>query len=121
MIGALFDTNILIDYLLGIEAARSELHRYRQRAISVVTWMEVLAGSPDDAQLETRRFLADFKLLELDQAVADHTVSLRRGRRLKLPDAIIWATAQVHSLLLVTRNTRDFPQDEPGVRMPYRL
>jgi len=33
--------------------------------------------------------------------------------------AIIWATAQVHGLLLITRNVRDFPPDEPGVRMPY--
>jgi len=40
--------------------------------------------------------------------------------RVRLPDAIIWATAQVHGLLLVTRNVRDFPQGEPGVSVPYR-
>jgi len=53
---------------------------------------------------------------------------LRRGdfwvafllMRVRLPDAIIWATAQVHGLLLVTRNVRDFPQGEPGVSVPYR-
>ena len=32
----------------------------------------------------------------------------------------IWATAQVHSMLLVSRNTKDFPADAPGVRVPYR-
>ena len=46
MVKALFDTNILIDYLRGIPAAREELDRYETRAISVITWMEVLTGAP---------------------------------------------------------------------------
>jgi hypothetical protein len=32
---------------------------------------------------------------------------------------VIWATAQVHQCLLVTRNTRDFDANDPGVRVPY--
>ena len=43
---ALFDTNILIDYLNGRDEAQRELAAYRQRLISIVTWMEVLAGVP---------------------------------------------------------------------------
>jgi len=46
-------------------------------------------------------------------------VSLRRGQSIKLPYAIIWATAQVHSRLLVTRNSKDFAPSHPGVRIPY--
>ena len=49
---ALFDTNILIDYLKGIEAAQEELARYRHRLVSIVTWMEVLAGAHDDAEAD---------------------------------------------------------------------
>ena len=30
-------------------------------------------------------------------------------------------TAQAHAMLLVTRNTKDFPNDDPGVRAPYKL
>ena len=40
----LFDTNILIDYLAGIDEARRELALYRSSLISVITWMEVLVG-----------------------------------------------------------------------------
>ena len=47
-------------------------------------------------------------------------VELRRERRLRLPDAIIWATARCAGCLLVTRNTGDFPEDEPDVRVPYQ-
>jgi predicted nucleic acid-binding protein len=44
MVKALFDTNILIDYLRGIPAAREELTCYRQKAISLVSWTEVPIG-----------------------------------------------------------------------------
>ena len=44
MVSALFDTNILIDYLNGVEAARTELGRYSDKAISLITWMEVMVG-----------------------------------------------------------------------------
>lgn len=39
---------------------------------------------------------------------------------MKLPDAIILATAQIHRRELVTRNTKDFA-GVPGVIMPYQL
>ena len=38
---ALFDTNILLDYLKGVEAAQVELARYRQPLISIVTWLAI--------------------------------------------------------------------------------
>ncbi len=66
-----------------------------------------------------RAWLGSFNVIELDSAVADRAVKIRKNRRIRLPDAIVWATAQVHSLLLVSRNTKDFPADEPGVRVPY--
>ena len=118
---ALFDTNILIDYLRGMPAARTELERYDDKAISIVSWMEVLAGASPTVERGTRDFLDSFAVIELDHAVADRAVALRRQRRVKLSDAIVWASAQVHAMLLVTRDTRDFPQDDPGVRVPYTV
>ena len=38
---------------------------------------------------------------------------------MKLPDALVRASAQAEAALLVTRNIRDFPADDPGVRVPY--
>ncbi len=119
---ALFDTNILIDYLKGIEPARQELSRFDDPAISVITFMEVLVGASGDAE-ETalRKFLRRFERIALSEAIAERAIRLRRAHRLRLPDAIIWATAQEESRLLVTRNTRDFSPDIPGIRVPYAL
>ena len=54
MVKALFDTNILIDFLHEVAAARDELHRYEDKAISIITWMEVLIGAPPLAARATR-------------------------------------------------------------------
>jgi predicted nucleic acid-binding protein len=124
MVKALFDTNILIDYLNGIPAAKTELDRYAgkdDKAISVVTWMEVLVGTTPETDSATRGFLAGFQSLPIDALVASHSVEIRKSHKIKLPDAIVWASAQVHDRILVTRNTKDFAEDEPGVRVPYRL
>jgi predicted nucleic acid-binding protein len=121
MVKALFDTNILIDYLNGVGEARKELARYSHSSISVITWMEVLAGAKPDVTNATRAFLESFELIAIDQAVAERAVSLRQHHHIRLPDAIIWASAETGGMLLVTRNTRDFPSDMPGVRIPYAL
>jgi predicted nucleic acid-binding protein len=117
---ALFDSNILIDYLNGIEAARSEIERNQERLVSIVTWMEVLAGARDEAEEDViDLFLRDFRVVDLTRRVARDAVEIRRTRRIRLPDAIVWASARAESALLVTRNTKDFPKDDPGLRVPY--
>jgi hypothetical protein len=91
------------------------------RAISTITAIEVLAGAADQEWRAVRALLDDFDELPLDAAVRDEVARLRRDTRLKLPDAIIWATARVHRLPLVTRNSRDFPAGDPQVIIPYAL
>lgn len=117
----LFDTCILIDYLRGIPKARSECGRYSDRAISIITWMEVMAGTTDSNHAEIREFLLNFRTVSLTPRIADLTVAIRRARRIKLPDAIIQATAEAEGRTLITRNTRDFPSKVPGIRIPYTL
>jgi predicted nucleic acid-binding protein len=121
MVGALFDTNILIDHLNAIPQARAEISNFENRAISIITWMEVMVGAGADLVEPTRRFLDGFEVIPLDDEIAKRAVTLRRAHRIKIPDAVIWATAQTAGRLLVTRNTKDFPPDDPGVREPYAL
>ena len=119
MVKALFDTNILIDYLSRSAKAREELGRFDDAAISIVTWIEVMVGASPDLADGTRRFLQRFQVIAIDAAVAEAAVRLRRSHRIKLTDAVIWASATSEGRLLITRNTKDFPSDDPGVRLPY--
>lgn len=118
---ALLDTNILIDFLNGAEEARGEIALYLDPMISPITWMEVMAGAAEAEEASIRAFLARFAQPAINADIAEAAVALRREYRLRLPDAIIWATAKCNSALLVTRNTKDFPAEAPGVRVPYRL
>ena len=117
-----FDTNILIDYLKGISKAKKEFERYAERHISLVTWMELLVGATDNASERVLRgFFSGFKVQSITQPVAEQAVKLRREYKMRLPDAVIFATALELGFILVTRNIRDFPESHPGIRVPYNL
>ena len=118
---AVFDTNIVIDALNGVDEADAEYGRYDRVLISRITWMEVLIGAKgDDTNL--RDFLDTyFQIIPLDLAVAENAVQIRKGQRIRLPDAIIWATARINNTVLVTRNTKDFHPNWEGIRLPYTL
>ena len=119
---ALIDTNVLIDYLAGIEATRDELSRHNDPAISAITWMEVMVGAAGDREsARLRWFLSGFTRVPIDDEVSELAVAIRREHRLRLPDAIIWASARRSGRILVTRNTKDFPAGDPGVRVPYSI
>jgi predicted nucleic acid-binding protein len=83
--------------------------------------MEVMAVSTPANEADARSFLLNFYTLPLDANVAERAFLLRRANRIKLPDAIIQATAEGSGRVLVTRNTRDFAPGTPGVRIPYTL
>ena len=56
---AVFDTNILIDYLNGIHSARQELLRFDSKAISLITYMDVSgAGSENHFTRRIRNYYA---------------------------------------------------------------
>jgi predicted nucleic acid-binding protein len=117
----LLDSNIIIDALNGIEDAVREVLSDPEAVVSVVAWVEVLAGYRDGADAAARELLKTLTVADLSPAVLEETLSIRRATRLKLPDAIILATARVHGLTLSTRNTRDFDRNDPSVRIPYEL
>lgn len=126
MTGFAFDANILIDALAGHQPAGAEIRRavaLGQRAwISRVVWIEVLSkGSPEELR-RAERLLSGFAVDEMDAEIAARAAALRRDRsRLRLPNAVILASALVRGRVLVTRNIKDFPAEMPGIRVPYIL
>jgi predicted nucleic acid-binding protein len=123
LVARCFDSNVLIDWLNGVEAAGRELRSADVRIVSIMTWIEVLAGARSDAEARGARklFREDFRVVPVDSAIAERVLMLRRDRRLKLIDATIHATALEAGVQLSTRNTKDFSEADPTIRVPYRL
>ncbi|MDN5246789.1 type II toxin-antitoxin system VapC family toxin [Cardinium endosymbiont of Sogatella furcifera] len=111
----LWDTNTVIYYLQKQfpEVVRIYMHRLLKSGlptISVVTEIELLCWKTDntDRKKVLNTFLSKVSIIELEQPIKFKTVALRKTIRIKLPDAIIAATAIVHDLTLVTRHVKDF-------------
>lgn len=110
MIGTdfLLDTNVVIGLLKGhapavalAEAAKLTLAR---TAVSQITRMELL-GFPaltEEEEHEIRAFLSCCRVCLLDEHIEAEAIRLRRRGALKLPDAIIAATALIHGYRLLT-------------------
>lgn len=77
--------------------------------ISIVTKIEVLGFkmSKQDARL-MGDFVDAANVIGLTDAIADKTIELRKNQKIKLPDAVIAATALFHGLVLISRNLSDF-------------
>lgn len=131
----ILDSNILIDHLNGIEEAQTEILYHSDRAISAITWIELMTAfkAKIEAGVMTAQdytasesFLNAFPLIAIDQQVMEkaaevraHSLVLGGKKKMALPDAIIKATAEVTGRILVTRNIKDFDNTDPLVRVPY--
>lgn len=119
---AVIDSDVLIDYLQGVKEAKVEIDRYTPPLYSVISWMEIMCGAETDEERGfAENLFASMKRVELSKPVAEKAVEERRRQKLKLPDAIILASADAEGCILVTRNTKDFDRNDPRVRFPYSL
>ena len=119
---AVFDTCILIDYLRGIQAARRELGLYEEKIVSTITFIETLVGAITKEEDDViRGFLSAFRVANLETSIAERSIKIRKTHHLKVPDAIVYATAKENGCLLVTRNTKDLKTEWPDIRVPYQL
>jgi hypothetical protein len=110
MNGKLLDTNILI-YLSKKQLNFENVAAPGEKLfISVITYMEVLGFNFQSSR--EKKYIEDIcsylPVLELEKKVVEAVIQIRQQKKIKLPDAIILATAVVHKLELITANTIDF-------------
>lgn len=99
----LVDTDIFIDHLRGAAELKPGRHRLHY---SVITRAELFAGTSGTGLVA--QMLAPFRELPVDRKVAERAGRVRREFGLRMPDALIAATALEHRLGVATRNERDF-------------
>ncbi len=110
--GYLLDTNIIIYFLQGRLTTNSSLLLNLlidgNNKISFVTKIELLSHDEPDPEEAANRFLSNSIVFGVDESIIAKTILIRKENKIKLPDAIIAATAIVNNLTLITRNEKDF-------------
>lgn len=99
----LIDTNILIDIHAGRMSLDAKEGHYAYSIISEIELLSWTAIKPLQEQ-ELRYLLSHLHRVELDALVREAAIRLRRQHRLKLPDAVIAASAIVHDAVLLTND-----------------
>jgi len=110
----LLDSNVVIDYMAELYPRKTLtwLNEIINHEIitSVITKIEVLSYDPGKG--DNYEILVEFfdaaNILDLTGEVVTKTIEIRQKNRIKLPDAVIAASAIVNNLVLITRNVRDF-------------
>ena len=123
-INFLIDTNIIIYLTQGrlkiSDFAKNNSNLY----ISSITYIETL-GYPFSNQDEERTitdFCDTFERVFLTSNIEKQTIQIRKKYKIKLPDAIIAATAIIYNLTLVTLNSSDFDKiSELNILVPHKL
>ena len=111
----IFDTNVLI--YLSKNVLEPERILNQATAISIITKIEVL-GFQFENNNEHDLLVAicnELKIVSLFELIAEQTINLRRRYKIKLPDAVIYSTALVEKLPLLTNNIKDFIMRDENV------
>ena len=117
---ALLDSNIII-YLSKNELPFTVFDKFDKLLISVISYMEVLGFKFRNNEEENfvKELIELFEVQFIDQDIADKVIKIRKQNRIRLPDAIIAATAAVDNLCLVTRNIEDFKNINITILNPF--
>ena len=104
----LLDTNFILGTLKSDVQVLTELSSHRiladECSYSAITRMELLGFHRITQEEETliKQKLAHFAYLSLSQDIEDRAITLRQTHKIKLPDAIIAATALCFGIELLT-------------------
>ncbi len=111
----LIDTNVIIDNFGNKlpENAKAFLNSF-DPFISAATKIEVLGwlNATKEQLNPLYAFMEMVNILSIDETVVEKTISIRQAKKIRLGDGIIAATALVHQLTLISRNTGDFKNIE---------
>ncbi|MDQ3221285.1 MAG: type II toxin-antitoxin system VapC family toxin [Acidobacteriota bacterium] len=116
-----FDSNIIIFFSKRKFDIDELSSKYAEIYVSIVSYIEVYAYEFEYAEekLLTDRFLKNVEILELNKEIADLAIVYRKSKtkKIKLPDAIILASAKSINADLITDDYRDFQNIDPSVNV----
>ncbi|MFN3694105.1 MAG: type II toxin-antitoxin system VapC family toxin [Ignavibacterium sp.] len=110
----LIDTDILIDYLRGIEKSRLFLENSKHKFhISVITKFEIISGATNKNDIiKLEGFLSNFIILPITNSIIANAYGIFKKyhltNKLGILDSFIASTAENYNLPLCSRNQKHY-------------
>ena len=109
----LIDTNVISHYLSaslptkGMDLMDNAINDVPN--LSIITEIELLCWDTDSVtQQNIKSFITDSNVLNITADIVEQCIKVRKGKKIKTPDAIIAATALTYGYTIITNNEKDF-------------
>ncbi len=114
---ALLDSNVIIDASKNLISVVDIINSYDMLFTSIICYIEVLGFNfkTETEKNAVERIFKSLSVININREIADFTVELRKKSKIKLPDALIMASAEIIEADLITSNISDFKNHSKNI------
>jgi len=115
----LLDSNVIIDASKGIVSTQDIVNEYDYLYTSIISYVETQGYNFEDNQEKeiVTQILKSVEIINLNKEIADTAIKYRKQKKIKLPDALILATAKHLNADLLTSDISDFLNIDKSVKL----
>jgi len=116
---ALLDSNVIIDASKGIISTQDIVSNYDYLYTSIISYVETQGYNFEDSEEKeiVSEILNSLEIVNLNKEIADIAIDYRKQKKIKLPDALILATAKHLNADLLTSDISDFQNIDKSVKL----
>ncbi len=115
----LLDSNVIIDASKGIVSTQDIVNEYDYLYTSIISYVETKGYNFEDNEEKeiVNQILNSIEIVNLNREIADTAIEYRKQKKIKLPDALILATAKYLKADLLTSDISDFQNIDKSVKL----
>jgi len=115
----LLDSNVIIDASKGIVSEQDIVNDYDFLYTSIISYVETQGYNfTDNEEKEiVEKILSSVEIVNINKEIADLAIDYRKHKKIKLPDALILATARYLNADLLTSDISDFQNVDKSVNL----
>jgi predicted nucleic acid-binding protein len=115
----LLDSNVIIDASKGIVSSQDIVNKYDYLYTSIISYIETQGYNFEDNEEKeiVTQILNSVEIVNINKEIADIAIDYRKQKKIKLPDALILATAKHLNADLLTSDISDFQNIDKLVKL----
>jgi len=115
----LLDSNVIIDASKGIVSIQDIVNEYDYLYTSIISYVETLGFNFSDNEEKeiVIKIINSLEIINLSKEIADTAIGYRKRKKIKLPDALVLATAKNINADLITSDILDFQNIDKSIKL----